>query len=609
MAQSPGADGFETEERMPRRAIPLGLVVLFGAVCCRLISAQTTGEFIITGNMLVNRLGGYSTTLLQDGRVLIAGGADQFQALASAEIFDPVTQTFTATGSMNAARVGHTATLLPDGRVLMAGGLGADAYVALDADMLTTAELYDPATGTFSSTGSLPVVYYFGISATLLQDGRVLVAGGISVVYGEGTVMLPGVVGGVATIYDPDAGRFTSAGRIPMVNPVAAPLQDGRVLLVGVNPTLTDNVALLFDPGANAFTPVSASPHSIFSNQVANAGTTGFAAAPLADGNVLLVGGRDTKGPYLASRATGEIFDVRTETFSATGRLPIPFDSPTAVSLAGGRVLVGMYGTSALYDPQSETFSDLGLPGLNGRSTVLLDGTVFITGAYKQAGATWVYVPLPEALSSASSTTPVAPESLVSVYGSGFAQSIEGAHPEAPPLALAGATATVYDSTHTPRLAPLLYVSPSQINFQVPAGTAPGAATLLLTNSLFPGGARYLTVPVNVAGVAPGLFTRPGDFAGVAGRGVNADGSVSVSNQNLVYTVLYGTGIRGGSSVVVTVGGVAATITYAGPEGTTAGLDFVEIILPPALNERGIVPLKLTVDGVAAKQVYLRVVP
>ena len=116
--------------------------------------SPTTGKFTPTGEMATARVG-HTATLLPDGRVLIAGGyGSSGNVLASAELYDPKTGTFSPTGSMATVRDGHTATLLPDGRVLIAGGADAPDD-GLAANILASAELYDPKTGTFSPAGSM----------------------------------------------------------------------------------------------------------------------------------------------------------------------------------------------------------------------------------------------------------------------------------------------------------------------------------------------------------------------------------------------------------------------------------------------------------------------
>ena len=110
-----------------------------------------TGKFSPTGSMATPRC--YQTaTLLPDGRVLIAGGFSNVSglSLASAELYNPKTGTFSPTGSMTAARAAQTATLLPDGNVLITGG---DAWGFMGGNNLASAEIYDPKTGTFSPTG------------------------------------------------------------------------------------------------------------------------------------------------------------------------------------------------------------------------------------------------------------------------------------------------------------------------------------------------------------------------------------------------------------------------------------------------------------------------
>ena len=139
--------------------------------------------------------GGVTATRLLDGRVLITGGGDGSRA----EVYDPTTGTFKPTGSLKTPRWQQTATLLPDGRVLVAGG--ADLNAGECCTPLTSAELYDPMTGTFSLTGSLTTARR-GQTATLLADGRVLVAGGL----GQQEVLAS------AEIYDAATGTFGPTG-------------------------------------------------------------------------------------------------------------------------------------------------------------------------------------------------------------------------------------------------------------------------------------------------------------------------------------------------------------------------------------------------------------
>ena len=138
-----------------------------------LSSAEVFTPFTPTGSMTTGRYY-HTSTLLNDGRVLIAGGYNGGSVLSAVDLFDPASGVFTPTASLNAARYLHSATLLNDGRVLIAGGSGLNG----SNSVLAGAEIYDPATQQFTVTGGSLVAARYGHTATLLNDGRILISGG-----------------------------------------------------------------------------------------------------------------------------------------------------------------------------------------------------------------------------------------------------------------------------------------------------------------------------------------------------------------------------------------------------------------------------------------------
>lgn len=154
------------------------VLVAGGGVGVTLSSAElydpATGTWSITGSMNVPRSSWHTATLLSNGKVLVAGG-DNGSKLASAELYDSTTGTWSITGNMSVARSSHTAALLTNGKVLVAGGFG------IGNSALASAELYDPNTGTWSVTGSMNIARFsYSQNAALLNIGKVLVAGGLS---------------------------------------------------------------------------------------------------------------------------------------------------------------------------------------------------------------------------------------------------------------------------------------------------------------------------------------------------------------------------------------------------------------------------------------------
>src|SRR5438094_3118736 len=190
--------------------------------------------------------GRHTATLLRDGRVVVIGGTDGVKPLASLEIYDPTTRTFSlAPSALTVARQDHTAPLLPDGRVLVAGG--ANALGALDS-----AELYDPTAGTVSPAGPLNVPRTLA-SAALLLDGTVLVAGG-GTTTGEDLDS--------AEIYDAATNAFAwlpaAMGTTRSGHLGVQLLHNGQVLISGgTSGGQLVTSAEVYDPVTSAFRPVA----------------------------------------------------------------------------------------------------------------------------------------------------------------------------------------------------------------------------------------------------------------------------------------------------------------------------------------------------------------
>jgi hypothetical protein len=347
------------------------------------ISVLTSG-FKPTGTMTIAR-SGHTATLLANGKVLVAGGD------ASAELFDPDSGTFMPTGSMTSARYGSTATLLADGKVLIAGGFGPGTS---QLPRLSSAELYDPGSGTFTATGSMAVGRVLH-TATLLSDGRVLIAGGTDTSGG----------GGAATasteLYDPSTGTFTITGSMASerAEHTATLLPSGKVLIVGGwnghaadaadDPPWDPLFAELFDSSSGTFT----STGSMSTTRI------GHSAITLAGGKVLVLGGVPTiqniheqpPDPRYA-----EVYDPAAGTFSSAGSFTLLRTKYTATLLTDGMVLTaggeqaGIVVTSAeLLDPITGTLLTTGglvIARTGHTATRLNDGRVLVTGGTDSSG-------------------------------------------------------------------------------------------------------------------------------------------------------------------------------------------------------------------------------
>src|SRR3989304_3352953 len=214
-----------------------------------------------------------TANLLSNGKVLIAGGYNNSDTLSTAELYDPATGSFTPTGSMVTGRVWHTATLMPNGKVLIAGGRNQISVP------LSSAEVYDPGPGgmgIFTPTSGFMGIARLGHTATLLPNGKVLIAGGRNDASAHSS----------AELYDPATGFFT-----PTIQRMRTPRHDHT-------PTLLPN------------------------------------------GRVLIAGGWDSSGSVYASYSSTEIYDPVTGFFAVSGSMDIARYVHRATLLSNGKVLI-----------------------------------------------------------------------------------------------------------------------------------------------------------------------------------------------------------------------------------------------------------------------------
>lgn len=317
---------------MKRSALRLAMI-FFVALGVSLPSTAAASPFWSpTGSLGTAR--SYTTAApLPDGRVLVAGGLVSPTALSSTEIYNPATGTFSSGPTMGTGRYGAAAAPLPDGRVLIAGGIDGSGTA------LSSTEIFNPATGSFSAGQPMSTPRFAPVAAPL-PDGRVLIAGG-----GSQTEIL-----GSAEIYDPATGTFSPTGSMGTARygAAGAPLGDGRVLIAGG--ASTSNLlssAEIFDPETGTFSPTA---------PMANVRDVP-AAASLPDGRVLLAGG--SGGPALSS---AEIYDPAAGNFSPTTSMATARWAAAAAPLPGGRVLIagggpGATSSAELFntDPQART--------------------------------------------------------------------------------------------------------------------------------------------------------------------------------------------------------------------------------------------------------------
>jgi hypothetical protein len=303
------------------------------------------GQAVATGSMHVARAG-HTATLLPSGKILVVGGTDVAHVLpedaVSAELYDPATGAWALTGSTHELRTYHTATLLPSGKVLVVGG-AQDPRTPLPLPR-SSAELYDPATGTWTVTGAMNVARAMH-TATLLDSGEVLVSGGLD----EGHA-------GTATaeLYDPATGRWSMTGSMVLDREqhTALRLASGNVLVVARASLTADGraVAELYDHETGSFSATEPPLH-----QHVQGG-----AVALLDGRVVVIGGYGP-APAYSEASLVDLYDPVADRWTAAAPLAHGRFFYTSTVLPSGHVVVAgghLAGASVeIFDPATGAWS------------------------------------------------------------------------------------------------------------------------------------------------------------------------------------------------------------------------------------------------------------
>jgi N-acetylneuraminic acid mutarotase len=259
-----------------------------------LLHSQTQGAWVSTANMSASHVLG-AQAALANGKVLIAGGSDGVNILSSAELFNPATSKWTLTGSMAAAREEATVVVLSNGKVLIAGGVGTGNVV------LATAELYDPVKGTWSAAGTLSTARA-GHTATLLKSGEVLVAGGCAA---TDCSTKPAA----AELYNPVTNTWSTTGSLGTARfgHTAGLLPSGKVLVVGGSSGLSLNSCELYDPASGTWSSAPSTATARYAH----------AMTVFKDGKVLVSGGN----PNRSALNSAEIYDPIANAWTTTGTM------------------------------------------------------------------------------------------------------------------------------------------------------------------------------------------------------------------------------------------------------------------------------------------------
>ena len=487
-----------------------------------------------------------------ENRWYTGGAVVDSKSLASTELYDPVAGTVTAGPLMSAPRSVHTATLLPDGRVLLAGGFTADF------SPLASVEIFDPTTDTISAAAAMATARR-SHSATLLDDGQVLVVGGFS-----GTSAFTGAATTAAELFDGTTWTATGSLNEARESQTATRFLDGRVLIAagqGAFPVLRAS-AEIYDPltGAFAFTG---------SLSIARWSHT---ATLLPDGAVLIAGG-NTDAATGGLTASVEQFDPVSGTFTSVGSLAAARAEHTATLLPDGTILMvgGVAARPERWDPATDGTEPAGLPSVPDRAahtaTVTAAGSVAIIGGFAVIGgfattggpiaSIELYSPGTEA--SGFPTTFTVTNLLDDLNPGSLRSAITQANNN---LAVADTIDFEAGLTGTIPLATSLPVITDDLTINGPG------ADLITVDGQLQAGVRPFEVAVGVTALIDGLTITGGNTGAANGGGLLNSGTLTITNATLAGN----TALNGGG--IANTGGTLLVSNSTLTGNTATGIDF-----------------------------------
>ena len=317
----------QSRDRFSGALLTNGEVLVAGgwpAVSSAELYNPAANTWTLTGGMALGR-SMFTAVLLSNGKVLAAGGYFGEFPTAKAELYNPATGTWSATGSMNVARENYALAVLPSGQILVAGGATAERFLGVT----NSAEIYNPSTGTWTRTGAMTTARQ-GATATLLPNGKVLVAGG--------SKFINSTAYATAELFDPGSGTWTATGtmNVRRAQHIATLLAANGLVLVaggGDGYTFYTNTAELYHPSSGTWSLTGSMSVARF----------GFRGTQLPDQQVLVAGGQSTQNlgcpPCGNLESSAELYDPPSGTWLSAGNMSSVREHQFAVLLANGEVL------------------------------------------------------------------------------------------------------------------------------------------------------------------------------------------------------------------------------------------------------------------------------